>query len=728
MNQLDREIKAILNAEHTDPFAFLGMHKNVNSGCLVIRAFFPFADSVRLVSIKTNRVVSIMKQVANSGFYVSETKRKKKFDYYYKVHYNNSDQRFDDPYSFGPILGELDLYLLSQGKHRKLYQVLGAHSRCLNGIEGTAFALWAPNASHVSIVGDFNGWDARQHPMRKHHEAGYWDLFIPGVSELSCYKFHIKDADGNLLPLKADPVGAAAEHRPSTASKTVAHRSYNWADDDWMSGRGSKCTIDAPISIYEVHLGSWRRSKNGDFLNYKDIAQQLVPYAKDMGFTHIQLLPISEHPFDGSWGYQPVGIFAPTSRHGSVEDFKSFVESCHQADLGLLIDWVPGHFPNDDHGLAKFDGSHLYEYEDPREGFHPDWNTHIYNFSSKQVSNFLRASAMQWIERYHLDGIRVDAVASMLYRNYSREDGEWIPNIDGGHENYEAIDFLKEFNEELYGTYPGVFSVAEESTAWPNVSRPTSDGGLGFGFKWNMGWMNDSLRYMSREPIYRKHHHDEISFGLVYAFDEQFVLPLSHDEVVHGKGSILGKMPGDGWQQFANVRAYYGFMWTHPGKKLLFMGSEFAQGKEWNHDTELEWQQLDIDWHLGVQKLVRKLNHLYRYNAALHQLDCSSDGFSWVDHSNSEQSIFIYCRYGQDRNKPVIVICNFTPNAYEHHRIGVPFAGIWKEILNTDDREYGGSGLLNTQPISSEAVSSHDCDQSIAIKVPPLATIVLEVA
>jgi 1,4-alpha-glucan branching enzyme len=576
------------------------------------------------------------------------------------------------------------------------------------------------------VLGDFNDWDTRRHVMRKHHEAGYWDMFIPGVGEGANYKFEIHDANGRLLPLKADPVGSEAEHRPNTASKIVAHRHYPWQDDDWMSIRGSRCELDKPISIYEIHLGSWRRGEQNRFLNYREIAQELVPYVKELGFTHVQFLPVSEHPFDGSWGYQPVGLFAPTSRHGNAEDFKYLIEKLHQADIGVLLDWVPGHFPSDEHGLARFDGSPLYEYEDPREGFHPDWNTYIYNYASPQVANFLRASAMHWIDRYHVDGIRVDAVASMLYRNYSRNEGEWIPNIHGGHENLEAIDFLKGFNEELYGIHPGVFSVAEESTAWPKVSKPTHEGGLGFGFKWNMGWMNDSLEYISKDPIHRKYHHNDITFSMVYAFDEQFILPLSHDEVVHGKGSILGRMPGDTWQQFANLRAYYGFMWTHPGKKLMFMGCEFGQGREWNHDASLDWHLLDVDWHQGMLQLIKDLNRVYCDYGAMHQKDTEHDGFEWIDGANEEQSILAFCRYGFDKDKPLLVISNFTPTTHTNYQVGVPLAGTWREIINTDAQQYQGSGVINEGHIHSQPEPCHGREQSLRITVPPLATIILE--
>ena len=498
-------------------------------------------------------------------------------------------------------------------------------------------------------------------------------------------------------------------------------------DSDAARASQARNALDAPITIYEVHLGSWKKDSDGNYLNYRTIADQLVPYADGMGFTHIQLMPVSEHPFDGSWGYQPVGLFAASSRFGSAEDFQYFVNKCHKAGLGLLIDWVPGHFPNDSHGLSQFDGTHLYEHQDPRQGFHPDWNTLIYNYGRQEVANFLIASAMVWMDKYHVDGIRVDAVASMLYLDYSREEGQWIPNEYGGNENLQAQAFLRRFNQTLYRDFPGAFTVAEESTAWPGVSKPIEHGGLGFGYKWNMGWMNDTLEYVKRDPIHRRHHHNEISFGLVYAFDENFILPISHDEVVHGKGSMIAKMPGDAWQQFANLRAYYGFMWTHPGKKLLFMGSEFAQGREWDHDLPLDWHQLDIEFHSGIQRAVKDLNNVYRHTKALHEKDCEQDGFAWLDHENAEQSIYSYIRYGKDRSKPVVVVVNFTPQTHYNFRIGAPVAGFYEELLNTDDEIYGGSGQCNKSGCTTEPTPWHHQAQSMLITVPPLATVILEV-
>lgn len=633
-----------------------------------------------------------------------------------------------DPYPFPMILSEQDIRALIMGNHKKPYQVLGAHSVTIDGVEGFTFTVWAPNASYVAVVGDFNHWDGRVNPMRLRHDIGIWEIFIPDLEQGENYKFEIKNKQGQLVPLKADPYASESQLRPDSASKTAATSSFIWKDDDWLSSRGERNARNSPISIYEVHLGSWKRGKDNSYLNYRELANDLIAYVKDMKFTHLQLMPISEYPYDGSWGYQPIGLFAPTSRFSTgegnvVEDFQYFINQCHESEISVIIDWVPGHFPEDEHGLAQFDGSFLYEHEDRQKGFHPDWNTLIYNYGRTEVANFLRASAMHWLDRFHVDGIRVDAVASMLYLDYSRKEGEWTPNEFGGNENLEAVDFLKRFNEELYQDYPGTFSVAEESTAWPGVSKPTDAGGLGFGYKWNMGWMNDSLAYMQKDSVYRKHHQGDLSFSLVYAFDENFILPLSHDEVVHGKGSMIGKMPGDHWQKFANLRAYYGFMWSHPGKKLLFMGCEFAQSREWDFNNSLDWHELKNRSHKSVQTMVRDLNSLYQSNAALYEKDCEQDGFEWIDHNNSEQSIFIYVRYGNDRQKPVLIVCNFTPQVHHNFQIGVPMAATYKEIFNSDLKKYGGSGQRNTRGIASENNPAHMRPDSITITVPPLATI-----
>jgi 1,4-alpha-glucan branching enzyme len=595
----------------------------------------------------------------------------------------------------------------------------------VEGVPGVRFAVWAPNARRVSVVGEFNFWDGRHHMMRKHIPSGVWELFIPHLQVGALYKYEIKSRDGHLLPQKADPVGFAAERPPQTASRVVDTRDYVWNDTAWMSNRAHQSAIDRPISIYEVHLGSWRRDPQNpvEYLSYRELADQLIPYVLNLGFTHIQLMPISEYPFDGSWGYQPVGLFAPTSRFGGPQDFMHFIDSCHQAGLGVLIDWVPGHFPSDGHGLARFDGTPLYEHADERQGFHPDWNTYIYNYGRCEVANFLYANALFWLERFHVDGLRVDAVASMLYLDYSRKQGEWIPNSYGGRENLEAIDLLKRVNQKVYERFPDIMMVAEESTAWPGVSHPVHAGGLGFGYKWNMGWMNDSLRYMSNDPIHRQYHHHDLTFSLLYAFNENFILPLSHDEVVHGKRSLLDKMPGSGDQKFANLRAYYAFMWAHPGKKLLFMGGEFAQGVEWNHNVSLDWHLLDVHFHQGVQRLVQDLNRLYRECPQLHRHDCNPQGFEWVDADDRHNSVFAFIRKA-DNCVPMLIVANMTPVLREGYRIGVPSAGYYRELLNTDAQLYGGGDHGNGGGCVAESQESHGRPWSITLTLPPLATLV----
>jgi len=627
------------------------------------------------------------------------------------------------------LLDDDDLYLFGEGTQEQAYQWMGAHARRVEGVDGMHFVLWAPNASRVSVVGEFNDWDGRGNEMHKHLASGIWEVFIPDVGDGLTYKYEIFSGEGHLLPLKADPYAFAMQEPGETASKTVKAEPYPWRDEQWMSTRASSANhYNEPVSIYEVHLGSWRRSpeRGNGYLSYHELAAQLIPYVLDMGFTHIQLMPVSEYPFDGSWGYQPIGMYAPTSRFGSPNDFKFFIDSCHEQGIGVLLDWVPGHFPTDEHGTGRFEGSCLYEHEDVRKGFHPDWNTLIYNYGRGEVVSYLLSNAIYWLDQFHIDGLRVDAVASMLYLDYSRKEGEWLPNIHGSRENLEAIELLKQVNSRVYFNNPGAMMVAEESTAWPGVSRPVAEGGLGFGFKWNMGWMNDTLRYMEREPIHRQYHHDEMTFGLVYAFSENFVLPLSHDEVVHGKGSLLNKMPGDDWQKFANLRAYFGFMWTHPGKKLLFMGGEFAQRQEWNHDLSLDWHLLEDEQHAGVQNLVRDLNRVYRELPALHELDCQGQGFEWIEAENHQQSILVYLRKGHPGTPPVLVVVNLTPTAYSDYQLGVPRPGHYRECLNTDSREYGGSNTGNMGGVTAieEPRSGQPCQISICI--PPLATLVFE--
>ncbi|MFN3273855.1 MAG: 1,4-alpha-glucan branching protein GlgB [Paracoccus sp. (in: a-proteobacteria)] len=631
---------------------------------------------------------------------------------------------FDDPYRFGPVLGDLDLHLMGEGTHRRLWDALGAHVITHEGAQGTHFAVWAPNARRVSVVGAFNGWDGRRHPMRR-LSGGVWEIFLPGIAEGALYKYEILDGQGALL-LKADPVGFGSQHPPEKASIVRDIAGYGWHDDAWMAARSGAQDRRAPISVYEVHLGSWRRrwDQGGRPLSYREHARDLVNYARDMGFTHLELMPVSEFPFDGSWGYQPVGLYAPTIRFGPPHEFRDLVDAAHAAGLGVLLDWVPGHFPTDPHGLAQFDGTPLYEHADPREGFHQDWNTLIYNFGRTEVANFLTANALYWLKEYHVDGLRVDAVASMLYRDYSRKDGEWLPNKDGGRENYEAIAFMQQMNIAAYGECPGIMTVAEESTSFPGVSSPVNAGGLGFGFKWNMGWMNDTLRYMAHDPVHRPWHHHLMSHSISYAFSENFILPISHDEVVHGKGSMLDRMPGDDWQKFANLRAYYGYMWGHPGKKLIFMGCEFGQPGEWDHDGELDWHAAGQPLHAGVQALVRDLNHLYRATPALHVRDCVPEGFQWIA-SDPAQSVLAWARYGEAGDAPVVVICNFTPVPRPGFRMGVPQAGPWREALNTDAAIYGGSGMGNLGGVMADGGAQDGQPASIAVTLPPLSVVIL---
>ena len=722
----DDAIDAIVAGKHGDPFAVLGLHGG-GDAVLSARVFWPGADGVEVIDSATGETAAALTRVRPEGFFAGPVgDRRAPFSYRLRLTHGGETWEAEDPYRFPLLLGDMDLYLIGEGNHRRLFECLGAHPRTVDGVAGVAFALWAPNASRVSVVGDFNRWDGRHHPMRKRVEAGVWELFIPGVAKGAIYKFELLSADGRLLPLKADPIGFAHEVPPATGSRVHGLPECQWSDDAWMASRQARQALDAPVAIYEVHLASWRRKADNALLTYDELADELIPYVRDMGFTHIECLPVSEHPFSGSWGYQPIGLFAPTSRFGDPEDFARFVDKCHNAGIGVIVDWVPAHFPSDAHGLARFDGTALYEHEDPRLGFHRDWNTLIYNFGRNEVRNFLLANALFWIEHFHIDGLRVDAVASMLYLDYSRNPGEWIPNRHGGRENLEAIAFLREVNARVFGDYPGATTIAEESTAWPQVSRPVDSGGLGFGYKWNMGWMHDTLDYMSHEPVHRKYHHHEMTFGIHYGFFENFVLPLSHDEVVHGKGSLFGRMSGDRWQQFANLRAYFAFMWTHPGKKLLFMGGEFAQEAEWNHDRALDWYILDYEDHRGVQSLVRDLNRLYRETPALHVKDADRAGFDWLEWQDADDSIFAFVRIGRDGDPPVVVVCNMTPVVREGYRLGVPRAGWWREVLNTDAAIYGGSNVGNAGGVQSEAVEAHGRPASVLLNLPPLATVVFE--
>ena len=721
------DARAIASGSHGNPFSLLGVHPNGDG--FVIRAFVPGAETVEVLSASGKQRLGTLSPAGADGVFAGRVKRRPR-RYQLKASRGEDVWRFEDAYAFGPVLGVQDEYFIGEGSHQRLWEVLGAHPLTHEGAEGVHFAVWAPNAKRVSVVGDFNGWDGRRHVMRARGATGVWEIFIPGLGAGAAYKYEILSRSGEVLPLKADPVGFGAEHPPATASIIRDLRRHEWRDTPWLQRRAERQRPDRPISIYEAHLGSWKRrpDEGNRYLSYRELAEELVPYVADMGFTHLEVLPISEYPFDGSWGYQPTGMFAPTIRYGTPEEFREFVEACHAAGLSLILDWVPGHFPNDPHGLGRFDGEPLYEHADPREGLHKDWDTLIYNYGRREVANFLVSSALYWLAEHHVDGIRVDAVASMLYRDYSREEGEWVPNIHGGRENLEAVALLKRLNTELYGWDPSIMTVAEESTAWPGVTRPADAGGLGFGFKWNMGWMNDTLEYMKEEPVYRRYHHAKMTFGLHYAFSENFILPLSHDEVVHGKGSILGRMPGDHWQRFANLRAYLGFMWAHPGKKLVFMGTEFGQGAEWNHDTELDWPALQDPSHEGVRRLVRDLNLLYRETPALHRRDCREDGFEWIDGGAEAESVIAWARHGEAGDPPTIAIFNFTPVPRPVWRFGLPAAGRWIERLNTDAREYGGSGVGNLGGVDSQPVPWHGKPQSAEFSLPPLSAMIFELA
>jgi len=714
--------EAIVHAAHHDPFGYLGMHRDDDG--LIVRAFLPSAHAVAVVHAASGADVAKFERIHRDGLFAARVKGASTFPYRLRVETGSGAELIDDPYRFPPVLGPLDLHLIAEGNHFELYRKLGAHEVTIEGVAGVVFAVWAPNARRVSVVGPFNEWDGRRHPLRCHYGAGIWEIFLPGLGAGTLYKFEIKAPSGEVLPLKADPVALRAEHPPSTAS-IVDRLASGPPDPAWAERRARKNARDAAMSVFEVHLGSWRRSAEGRVLTYAELGRELIPYVKDMGFTHVELMPVMEYPFDGSWGYQPLGLFAPTSRHGTPEEFRSFVRACHDADIAVILDWVPAHFPEDAHGLAFFDGTHLYEHADERLGRHQDWGSLIYNLGRPEVANFLIANALYWFDQFDVDGLRVDAVASMLYRDYSRAAGEWLPNKYGGRENLEAIEFLRRLNHAVLTRFPGAIMVAEESTAWPMVTRPPDIGGLGFSYKWNLGWMNDTLRYMARDGVHRKFHQNELTFGLLYAFHENFILPLSHDEVVHGKGSILAKMSGDSWQKFANLRAYYAFMFTQPGKKNLFMGDEFAQGAEWMHDRALDWHLLDFAEHRGVQSLVRALNRLYRTRPELHERDCEGDGFAWIDCSDANASVLSYLRRGRDPETFVVVVCNFTAVPRSSYRVGVPAAGLYREVLNTDSAYYGGSNVGNLGALATDEIAAHGYGHSLSLTLPPLATLVL---
>jgi 1,4-alpha-glucan branching enzyme len=713
-------IAAVVQGSHGDPFGLLGLHRFGKQW--IARAFVPGAERV-VVQTLEGVDLGVLEKKHDAGFFEGVVKNDQQRALRFHCSNAGGEWHATDAYSFGPVLGPMDDYYIAEGNHLRLYDKMGAHAISHQGADGVHFAVWAPNARRVSVIGDFNNWDGRLHVMRRRGDTGIWESFVPGATIGQGYKFEIINRDGVRLPLKADPYAFQSELRPNTASKVANPAALKWSDSEYLQARRTRDARRHPMSIYEVHLGSWRRSEDNGFLDYDTIARELIPYVKHMGFTHIELLPISEHPYDPSWGYQPTGLFAPTSRFGSPDAFQRFVDAAHRENIGIILDWVPAHFPTDEHGLARFDGTALYEHEDPRQGYHPDWNTAIYNFGRKEVEGFLLNNALFWLERFHIDGLRVDAVASMLYLDYSRKAGEWIPNKHGGRENLEAIKFLQRVNHEAYAQHPGVVTIAEESTAFPGVSKPTSSNGLGFGFKWNMGFMHDTLEYFKREPIHRKHHQNELTFGLLYAFSENFVLPLSHDEVVHGKGSLLKKMPGDDWQKFANLRAYYAFMWAYPGKKLLFMGQEFAQRDEWAEARSLDWHLTHHDSHRGVQNLVRDLNHLYASIKCLHARDCEPEGFEWMSADDHQNSVLCWARHDGEGGPILVTVSNLTPVPREGYQIPLPKAGRWKEVLNTDAQIYWGSGKGNAGAVEADKGAFMGKPASALVTLPPLATI-----
>ncbi|HVX74030.1 MAG: 1,4-alpha-glucan branching protein GlgB [Devosia sp.] len=717
------EVEQIVKGQYANPFAILGLQQPY--GIWVARTFIPHAQSVEAFT-RDGRPLGQLLRRDEAGFFEGKVDVEQRQPIRYRARNDGGEWDVFDPYSFGPVLGPMDDYYINEGTHLRLFDKLGAHAMEFEGVPGVHFAVWAPNARRVSVVGPFNDWDGRRHPMRNRIDTGVWEVFIPSIGPGTIYKYEIVGPDGTLRPLKADPFARQSELRPKTASIVADPTPFEWSDGKYMEARSKKDWRRAPVSIYEVHLGSWRKRADGHFMSYDQLAEQLIPYAKDMGFTHLELLPVSEHPFDPSWGYQPTGLYSPTSRFGEPAAFKRFIDAAHKAGLGVILDWVPAHFPTDEHGLAQFDGTALYEHADPRQGYHPDWNTAIYNFGRQEVASYLVNNALYWFEEFHVDGLRVDAVASMLYLDYSRQPGQWVPNQFGGNHNLEAVEFLRRVNSEVYRLHPGVMMIAEESTAWNGVSAPVHAGGLGFGFKWNMGFMNDTLRYMARNPIHRRYHHNDMTFAALYAFSENYVLPLSHDEVVHGKGSLIAKMSGDDWQQFATLRAYYAFMWGWPGKKLLFMGQEFAQREEWNEAKGLDWWLLDAGMHEGVRRLIMDLNSAYRELAALHGRDNEPEGFEWLIGNDHANSVFAWTRRSNG-SSPVVVISNMTPVPRENYRVPMPRAGQWSERINTDAGWYGGSNSGNQGKVKARTSEGNSWMPAYAdLYLPPLATLYLK--
>ncbi|WP_110655420.1 1,4-alpha-glucan branching protein GlgB [Salinicola halimionae] len=719
------DAEALARGTHGNPFSILGVHACGEEGAEArqLRVYLPGALGVDVLDRDSGERRCSLTGIQIPGLFAGRLPHVA--PYTLRIRWSGGEQETEDPYSFGLLLGETDLYLFGEGNHRNLGHCLGAQPMEIDGVPGVRFAVWAPNARRVSVVGNFNAWDGRRHVMRLRHPAGVWELFIPRVGPGESYKYELLDAH-DTLALKADPVALATETPPHTSSVVADTAPFTWHDAEWIAQRGERQAPDRPISAYEVHAASWRKHGGHDGITYswRDLAEHLIPYVLEMGFTHVELLPIMEHPFGGSWGYQPLSQFAPSGRFGKPEDFAYFVDTCHQAGLGVILDWVPAHFPTDAHGLARFDGTALYEYEHPFEGFHQDWDTYIYNLGRREVHGFMLASALHWLRHYHVDALRVDAVASMLYRNYSRKEGEWIPNQYGGQENLEAIEFLRHLNDVVAEEVPGASVIAEESTAWPGVTQPTSEGGLGFAYKWNMGWMHDTLEYVAKDPVYRSYAHHELTFPMVYAFSERYVLPISHDEVVHGKGSLIGKMPGDEWQQYANLRAYLSIMWTQPGKKLLFMGCEFGQWREWSHDRELDWSLLGEAHHAGVQRLVGDLNRLYQRETPLHQRDTEPEGFAWVVGDDSTNSVFAWLRWNS-LGEPLLVVANMTPLSRYDYRLGVPVMGRWEEIFNSDAQCYGGSNVGNMGQIQALDTPLHGQMASISLTLPPLGVVLL---